>query len=412
MRPELDIQTQAFRNDPYPHYARLRRDRPVVYVSSLLGPAYLVTRYEDVKRVLDDERFKADARNVPGSAGPADPWWFPSSLRAFRENMLSTDDPQHKRLRTLVHKAFTPKRIEELTGTIERMVGELLDRAERKNRIDLLANFALPLPLNVISDMLAVPETERAPFHRWTQAFLDGTANGVKGLLRHLPGTMMMMRLLRKLIRLRRRDPGPDLVSALVQAEEQGDVLSESELVAMIFFLLLAGHETTVNLIGSGTLALLDHPDELERLRADPALIHTGIEELVRYANPVETGGPRWASEDVTLSGFTIPRGAMVLPALASANRDETVFAHPDRLDLSRSPNRHLGFGHGAHYCLGAPLARLEGRIAISALVKRFPNIALDAPRASLQWRSSIAVRGLRRLPVMLDAGGRTAAAA
>ena len=221
-------------------------------------------------------------------------------------------------------------------------------------------------------------------------------------MLAQTPNGMRMMRFFQRLIALRKREPGDDLVSALVQAEAAGDRLSEDELLSMIFLLLLAGHETTVNLIGNGMAALLQHPDQTALLRAQPELIETTVEELLRFTNPVEHGTSRIAREAVEIAGVALPRGAHVLALISSANRDETVFAEPDRLDITRHPNWHIAFGFGMHYCLGAPLARLEGRIAIQSLVQRFPEMCLAVPPQRLRWRSSVAVRGLRELPVAL----------
>ena len=219
-------------------------------------------------------------------------------------------------------------------------------------------------------------------------------------VIKALPSLFMFMRYLRKLIQEKRTHPKDDLLTALVQAEEAGDTLSEDELLAMVVLLLIAGHETTVNLIASGTLALLQHPEQLEHLRRDPTIIKTAVEELLRYTSPVETATERFAREDVTLHGVTIPKGELVLAVLASANRDETQFVHPQRLDLARNPNRHLAFGQGVHFCLGAPLARLEGQIAIPMLLSRFPELRLSIPLERLRWRPTFVVRGLESLPV------------
>jgi len=218
--------------------------------------------------------------------------------------------------------------------------------------------------------------------------------------LKAIPNAMAFLGYIRKLIKARRANPQDDLVSALVQAEEAGEQLSEDELLAMIFLLLVAGHETTVNLIGNGTLALLEHPDQLERLRNDPALIKPAVEELLRYASPLETATERYARENITIAGDTIPRGAMVFAVIASANRDERQFANPDALDITREPNKHLSFGLGPHYCLGAPLARLEGQIAILTLLRTLPDLRLSVAPHVLRWRPGLVLRGLESLPV------------
>jgi cytochrome P450 PksS len=284
------------------------------------------------------------------------------------------------------------------------VTGDLLDRAALLPRIDLIAGFALPLPLTIISEMLGVPDDERGTFHRWSSRFLEiGAGGSPLKMLMQLPNGIRLMRFFERLIAERRAAPREDLITALVQAEAGGDRLSQKEVLSMIFLLLLAGHETTVNLIANGMLALLQHPGELRRLREHPELIDSAVEELLRYGNPVEHGNVRLALDDVTLGGHRIPRGAVVVLLLASANRDERVFEDPDRLDVGREPNRHLGFGFGVHYCIGAQLARVEGRIAIAELVRRFPNLRLAVPETTLRWRSTVAVRGLEALPVCLQ---------
>lgn len=403
MIAELDLIAPQFRADPYPTYARLRRESAVVVSHvPIFGKVYLLTRYADVEALFTDPRFVNDPRNASGGPTLFDRWWMPRLFRAFQRNMVSSDAPDHRRLRDLVHKAFTPSRVDALKDSVTRIVGRLLDQAERKRSVDLIADFALPLPLTVISEMMGVPERDRMTFRRHMTGLIDSNLAGGLEMLRLFPSAIMMMRLFRRLIRHRRQQPGDDLLTALVQAEEQGDRLSEDELIAMIFLLLLAGHETTVNLIGNGTLALLQHPDQLNLLRREPELVGSAVEELLRFTNPVEQPGVRYAREDIEIGGHIIPRSAMVLPLLASANRDDQAFERADQLDITRTPNRHLAFGLGVHYCLGAPLARLEGKIALDALVQRFPRMRLAVPAAQLRWRGGIGLRGLKALPLQL----------
>jgi cytochrome P450 PksS len=264
--------------------------------------------------------------------------------------------------------------------------------------MDLVRAYALPLPLTVILELQGIPSQDRDRFHRWSKALIK-TPTPIN-MLRAFPSIIAFMRYLRRLFRQLRSTPQVGLLTAMVQVEEAGDRLSEDELLAMAFLLLIAGHETTVNLIASGTLALLQHPDQLQLLRSDPSLIRPAVEELLRYTNPLETTTPRYAREDVTVAGVAIPRGATVLAVLASANRDERQFEHPDRLDITRENNRHLAFGQGAHFCLGAPLARLEGQIAINTLLHRLPDLHLAVPVKSLRWRTTPVLRGLEALPV------------
>jgi cytochrome P450 PksS len=256
--------------------------------------------------------------------------------------------------------------------------------------------------------MLGVPREDRHAFHGWSNAVVSA-GSSTWGLLKAVPNAGALIRYLRRIIKKRRADPQDDLVSALARAEEAGDTLSEDELLAMVFLLLVAGHETTVNLIGNGTLALLEHPDQREKLRNAPQLIKPALEELLRFASPVETATERYAREDVTIAGVTIPRGEMVFAVIASANRDDRQFANPDALDITREPNKHLAFGLGPHFCLGAPLARLEGEIAISTLLRRAPDLRLAVPPERLRWRRGLLLRGLEALPVTFGKQGAEA---
>jgi len=271
--------------------------------------------------------------------------------------------------------------------------------------MDLIHDYALVVPTTIIAEMLGVPVADRHKFHRWSTALLQASSS-TWGIFAAIFPTWRFLRYVRNLLRERQARPRDDLISALIQAEEAGQHLSEDELLAMVFLLLIAGHETTVNLIGSGTLALLQHPDQLARLRDDPTLIRPAVEELLRYTSPVETATERFAREDVMVAGVTIPQGSIVFAVLASANRDERQFPAPDKLDLTREPNRHLSFGLGIHFCLGAALARLEGQIAIQALLRRAPGLRLAVPAESLRWRRGLVLRGLEALPVTLTERG------
>ncbi len=307
--------------------------------------------------------------------------WIPSMLKPLERNMLDVDAPEHTRLRGLVHMAFTPRLVENMRDRIQRLTDELLDEVQLRGRMDLIRDYALPIPTTIIAEMLGVPVSDRHKFHRWSNTIVS-TVPSRWGILAAIPSLIAFLRYIRRLVRTRRAAPQDDLVSALVEAHEAGDQLSEDELLAMISLLLIAGHETTVNLIGNGMLALMEHPDQMNRLRDDPALIKPAVEELLRYDGPVQTATERYAREDVTIAGVTIPRGEMVFAVLASANRDERQFDHPDTLDLTREPNRHLAFGQGVHFCLGAPLARLEGQIAINSLLRRIPDLRSGRPEA------------------------------
>jgi cytochrome P450 len=403
MTLKIDFADPQVRQDPYPLYARLRREAPVASIRiPFFGRVWLLSRYDDVCSALRDPRLVSDPRNAGADRWRPDQWWLPAVVRTLNSSMISQDEPGHRRLRTLVHGVFTPRRIEALSGAIERLTETLLDRAAARGSVDLIADFALPLPLTIISEMIGVPEADRMKLRRWMNTMVENGGTSLLNLVRQMPSLLLLARCLRRLIQRRQAEPADDLATALIQARDRDDKLSEDELVAMLFLLVLAGHETTVNLIGNGTLALLQHPDQLELLRARPELITSAVEELLRFSNPVEQPPPRFAREALTIRGVTIPRGEAVMPLLASANRDEEAFERADGLDITREPNRHVAFGLGIHYCLGAPLARLEGRIALQALVRRFPRLRLAVDPARLRWRNSVNLHGLRALPLHL----------
>jgi cytochrome P450 len=326
-------------------------------------------------------------------------------LKPLERNMLDLDDPDHARLRSLVGKAFTPRLVERLRGRVESLSEGLLDAMERKGaregRAELVGDYALPLPATVIAELLGVPAKDQVKFHRWSSRLVSVSSS--RDMARALPAALSFVRYLRRLVERRRVDPEEDLITALIRAEEESDNLSKDEILAMAFLLLVAGHETTVNLISGGTLALLQHPEQAEVLRRNPSLAKPAIEELLRYTSPVEVATERYAREVVEIAGATIPGGELVLAVLGSANHDENHFEDPDTLELARDPNRHLAFGRGGvHHCLGAPLARMEGEIAVKALLRRFPRGRLAVAPETLRWRRGLFLRGLERLPLVL----------
>jgi len=398
-----DLASPQFNADPYPFYARLRAEAPL-YRTMLPHKqvAWLVTRYENVLGILTDERFVKDRLNALSPEEKVKMPWVPGVFKPLTRNMLDVDEPDHTRLRALVREAFTPRLIEQLRGRIQMLCDNLLNAAQRKGSMELISDYALPVPATVIADLLGVPPEDRRKFHRWSTKIVSvspGAETGLEGL-QLIPSVWRFTRYLREQFKQRRFDPKDDLLTALVQAEEAGDKLSEDELAAMGFLLLVAGHETTVNLIASGTLALLEHPEQMETLKKNPWLIKSAVEELLRYTSPVQIATERFTRENVAIAETLIPRGERVLAVIGSANRDEHHFENPDTLDITRESNRHLAFGKGIHHCLGAPLARMEGQIAINTLLHRFPNLRLAVAPESLRWRRGLFLRGLEKLPL------------
>ena len=396
---QINIVSPQFKANPFPLLADLRASQPV-YRTMLSDktPVWLLTRYEDVVNLLKDDRFVKDKRKAMTPEQLRKLPWVPPMFRPLERNMLDLDPPDHTRLRTLIHKAFTPALITRMRDRIQTLADELLSEVEHKGECDLINAYALPLPMIIITEILGVPTRDRDKFHRWSKAVVSLTSPSPT--IRVVPFVWRFLRYLRRFFEVRRRDPQDDLATALITAEQAGDKLNKDELLAMVFLLLIAGHETTVNLIGNGVLALLERPEAMIQLRQNPGMIKTAVEELLRYTSPVFLSSERYATGDVTIHGVTIPRGQMTLGVIGSANRDESVFANPDVLDLTRDPNRHLSFGQGIHFCLGAPLARLEAEIAINTLLRRIPDFRLSAPATSLRWRPSIFLRGLESLPI------------
>ena len=399
--PRVNLFDPVFKADPYPTYARLRSSAPVHRATLPDGRGvWLITRYEDVLAVLKDERFVKNWRSALTPEQRAEIPPIPEVMKPLSQNMLDTDPPDHERLRALVSKAFTPRLIERMRPRVQAIADGLLDAVQDKGEMDLIDDYAFPLPITVIAELLGVPAEDRNNFREWSDAAVSGNASQeyLEEIL--IPHMQAFTDYLRALFEEKHANPRDDLVSALVQAEEAGDKLSEDELLGMVFLLLVAGHETTVNLIGNGVLALLQHPDQLRKLKDDPSLIKPAVEELLRYDGPVETSTERFAREDVDMGRTVIPRGEMVLVVLAAADHDPERFSDPDNLDITRTDNRHLAFGKGVHHCLGAPLARMEGQIAISTLLRRMPNLRLKGSPESLSWRPGMILRGLRGLPV------------
>lgn len=394
----IDLASATHKAASHHVYAKLRIDTPICRIKLPRGQTgWLVTRYEDVSLLLKNDRLVKDAVNALTSEKLAKEPKIPGFLAPLTRNMLGMDDPDHARLKRLVQAGFTPLRVEQLVERTEETAERLIHNLNGKQSFDLVRAFALPLPVTVISELLGVPEKDQARFARWSQVLLSAPIDSWRIVLA-LPSMIAFVRYIHQLIELKRREPADDLVSALVALEADGDRLSGEELQAMIAILLSAGHETTTNLIANGMLALLRHPTQREMLMSQPGLAAQAVEELLRYDGPVEATTPRYASSDMEIAGASISRGDIVLGSLASANRDERQFVAPDCLDLERSPNRHLTFGEGGHYCVGAALARMEGRVAFNALLRHLPNTKLAMPEEELKWRPSPVLRGLEKL--------------
>ena len=401
---KYDLYSPEFYADAYATFAQMREHDPVFCQPGLDGetPIWWVTRYEDAEAVLlDDERFVRD----PQLALPPERFAefqanLPESIAFVDSHMLNRDGDDHRRLRRLVSKAFTPRMIEQLRPRIQQIADALLDPVAAAGEMELVSAFAFPLPITVIAELLGVPPADRDRFREWSNAFVSPALEADE-LQRFVLSMQEFSTYLHALFVQRRQEPGDDLISALVAVEDGGDTLSEQELSSMVALLIVAGHETTVSLIGNATLALFEHPEQRAVLERDPALLPRAVEELIRYDGPVERTLNRWAAVDVELRGRTIRRGQSVIVVLGAADRDPERFAAPDTLDLSAERDaRHLGFGRGSHFCLGAPLARLEAEIALGTLLRRLPGLRLAISPEELRWRPVPLFRSLAALPV------------
>ncbi|MFD1931866.1 MULTISPECIES: cytochrome P450 family protein [Nonomuraea] len=384
--------TPEFSRNPYAVYTPLRGQGPVFPIDFPPGfEAYLIIDHEHGRAALNDPRLSKDMQR------------FGDYFRAiateddilFDSNMLSVDPPDHTRLRRIVSKAFTPRRVEELRPRVQQITDELISSFDG-GTAELLDEFAFPLPIIVICELLGVPADDRDLFREWSALLVNPTFEPEE-VERRRAAARATTAYFRELSKERRAEPREDLISALVAMDE----LTEKELISTLSLLLIAGHETTVNLIGNGVLALLRNRDQLDLLRAKPELLPNAVEEFLRYDGPVERSTPRFAAEDLEIAGTRIPRGSMVHISIGAVGRDPSVHADPDTLDITRSDNRHMAFGHGIHFCLGAPLARMEGQIAIGTLLDRLPGLELGCTEEELSWRlTGSVVRGLSRLPV------------
>ena len=395
--PSYDLFSASFKANPHATFATMRREQPIYgHEDKRTGQTiWYFTTYADTVAVMRDPRFIKDPSKLDKAISAKNK----SLTQAINENMLFSDPPDHTRLRGLVNQAFTPRRVEQMTGQIEVTVDELIN--DLTPPADLIADYALPLAVRVISDLLGIPSADRNQVAHWSQAIISPSGRGLKSnerkrMMRHF------VAYLNNMFAERQANPQDDLITALVQAEEAGERLNASELSSMVALLLVTGHETTVNLIGNGVLALLQHPDQLALLLDNPGLSDSAVEELLRFDGPVETSTTRWVGEDLVYQGYAMQKGDVVRVVITSANRDDAVFTCPHQLDITRSNNRHLQFGHGIHYCLGAPLARLEGKIGILTLLQRLPNLRLADPD-NIHFRPGVLFRGLQSLVITWD---------
>ncbi len=403
----ITIGSPEFQADPYAHYAWLRENAPVYRGRmTYLGEQdlWLVSRYDDCRELLTDDRFQRS----PGGQGPGILAQFPEAVRETMRllttsSMIYADGPAHRRLRGLVSKPFTPRAIARIGDRVGELAHGLLDRLEPAGQIDLREEYALPIPSTVINEMVGVPLADRGRFEQGVQALIAGMASlGQDAWLRDMNE---LTELVRTLIEHKRSEPGEDILTGLIHAEEEDDRLDDDELVAMVFLLVAAGYETTYHLITNAVVTLLDHPDQLARLRAAPdddGLWHNAVEEILRYSSPVGGTKPVTAVTDVSWHGAVIPAGASVVPLLDAANRDSAAFEDPDHFDIERHPNNHLAFGHGVHFCLGANLARLETRVALGILFERNPDLRLAVDRSALELEPLPFWTRYRALPVHL----------
>ncbi|MFG3286355.1 cytochrome P450 [Streptomyces sp. NPDC048111] len=407
--PAPELFTWEFATNPYPAYAWLREHAPVHRTRLPSGvEAWLVTRYGDARQALADQRLSKNPAHHDEPAHAKGRTGIPGERKAeLMTHLLNIDPPDHTRLRRLVSKAFTPRTVAQFAPRVQELTDQLIDAFAAAGEADLIHDFAFPLPIYAICDLLGVPREDQDDFRDWAGMMVRHTKPGQKGSPRGgvARSVKKIREYLAELIHRKRENPGDDLISRLIEASDHGEHLTENEAAAMAFILLFAGFETTVNLIGNGVYALLCNPAERARLQAsldagESGLLETGVEELLRYDGPVELATWRFATEALTLGGQHIAAGDPVLVVLAAADRDPERFAEPDTLDLGRRDNQHLGYGHGIHYCLGAPLARLEGQTALATLLRRLPDLRLAVEPDDLRWRGGLIMRGLRTLPV------------
>ncbi len=394
----VSLTNKEFVNNKYAYYRWMREEAPVCKGKiAMVMNVYMLSRYDDCVNLLRDPRFVRNRTTATG--GRRMPFPMPKSIALMAQSMILEDEPEHRRLRNLVHKAFVPRALAKLEDRIEQLTHDLLDKAEKESTVDLMKAYSLPIPVTVISEMVGVSDEDMPKFSNSLKVLTDGFSgwNMFRTLTWDLPKTVTFMR---ELIEKKRANPQDDILTGLIQAEEEGDKLTEDELISMVFLLIFAGYETTVHLITNAVLTLLQHPEQLALLRAEPDLMDSAVEEILRYNGPIHGTKMNYATEDVTMHGVTIKKGSSVVPLLGAANHDPSVFERADVFDITRTPNPHLGFGRGIHYCLGAPLARLETKIALKNLLERNPNLRLAVPEEELTVQSVPLWHRYENLPI------------
>lgn len=398
-----DINSRVFYNNKYEYYKWLREESPVFKGKLSIIDIYFISRYDDCVDLLKDPRFVRNRTTATG--GGRMPFPLPKAAQLVAQSMIVEDEPDHRRLRNLVHQAFTHQSMAKLAGRIEQLTNELLEKVKANAKagqiVDLKEAYALPIPVTVIQEMVGVADEDMPRFKDGLSALKDGFSGW--SMARTLFWDMPRLgRFVRKLIERKRANPQDDMLTKLIQAEDEGEKLSEDELVGMVFLIILAGYETTVQLITNGVITLLQHPDQLEKLRAQPELMESAVEEILRFSGPVHGTKPQYALEDVVLHGITIPKGSAIMPNLGAANHDPAVFENPEVFDITRSPNKHIGFGSGIHACLGAPLARMETKIALANLLKRHSNLRLAVDSSALELEVRPGWHTYKALPVVM----------
>ncbi|MEC7371047.1 MAG: cytochrome P450 [Pseudomonadota bacterium] len=395
----INLNSAEFNNDKFAWYEQIREDLPVHQAKVSIIKVFTIARYDDCTSILKDPRVLRNRSTITG--GGRFPFPMPKAIKPIAESMIVEDDPNHRRLRELVRRAFRPQAIEVLETKIDQYSNELLDGLSLKKEFDLQSDYALAIPMRMIGDMMGLSREAIPQFKEMFSILTKGFGGWriFRTLFWDMPDTV---RFVRELIGQKRDHPGDDILTGLIEADAEGDRLTEDEIVAMVFLLIVGGYETTVHLITNGVLTLLENPEQLARLRDNPELINSAVEEILRHRGPVQSTKPGYAAEDIQLHGVTIPKGKPIMPLFGAANHDPRAFDNPQVFDIGRTPNRHLGFGHGTHFCLGAHLARAEARFGILNLLQRFPNLQLAGDPASLKLQNMPGWHRYDGLPVKI----------